>query len=806
MGRRAAIGRAFRVTDKDVRSYKWTARPRSMTPNPMGVTTLAQVNGRGAYSARAASHGLTPAERLSRARKLVGGSGSGMRANKHRAKFMRPLKANKSSPKAVKANRKTAGKRLAAYSAARRRGMSPNSARRSALRNAPFTANERTRGAGFMGSKARRKGSKKYRRNYVMFDASGQGWDSVSGEKIGSPPTKTRKAGKKKPAKKAKKRKAAKKKTKKAARWDAKRKYKTVTVRRKRKVTATRMVGAKRRTLVSYGGKYKRAKMVNPRTGRVEYSYMYKTKHGYRRIPTKVVSEGMSLKQGEKMRKARNKAAERIIHEGGAFIANKRKGRKVAKKRKRKLKNTKAARKARARYRAAKRAGGARKRKGGKRRSGAKKRRSSGKRKASRKSKRGAGKRKATGGRRGYRTRYNKLRAAGYTHKQAQKGAKASNVGRKVSRKRKGGKRRSGRKAARRRSAKRTKRSGKRKGGKRSMKRNSSRRRHRANRFHRRNGFMAQLKQVLKLGLAVYGGYAVHRVLTALAVEHVYDKYIVGSNAMLKQWEKPIVGAVTGLAVIAGVDKLPILKSMKSETKIAVGAGVIASWLQSVVVTSLAALSQPKAASYLEGYSNSTAYMLRNRHHGMRGLGTPMSIMPRYTPIGSFTQAAAGLGQGFLQAAAGTGEFFNYTPPMAGVGEFFNANRHSAVGEYFAPRGTQGVGHYEAAGPLAMQAAAGVGADPIDDGIRPDSNLDHVLDLAESAAGLGGRRRGMGEFFGATPGAGGGFDEMTVGQQSQWIPNGPLWAGTMNVKGSAETSEMPAGVLAGPGGNGTLSG
>jgi hypothetical protein len=117
---------------------------------------------------------------------------------------------------------------------------------------------------------------------------------------------------------------------------------------------------------------------------------------------------------------------------------------------------------------------------------------------------------------------------------------------------------------------------------------------------------------------------------------------------------------------------------------------------------------------------------------------------------------------------------------------------------------------------------------PVDDGIRPDANLDHVLDLAESAAGLGqgamqaaagfqqaaagmGRMaprrgtRGMGEFFTASP-SNGGFAENVVPTQSQWIPNGPLWAGSTPAEAHYTESELPAGILQGPGGNGVLSG
>ena len=159
--------------------------------------------------------------------------------------------------------------------------------------------------------------------------------------------------------------------------------------------------------------------------------------------------------------------------------------------------------------------------------------------------------------------------------------------------------------------------------------------------------------------------------------------------------------------------------------------------------------------------------------------------MPRYASVGQYTQAAAGMGQ-YRQASAGW------------LGEYFKPN---SVGEYFAPNSVQGVGQYEPAGPLAMQASAGTGQ-VIDDGIRPDSNLDNVMDLAESAAGLHG---GTGEFF--TAGRdNGGYGEQRVPTQNQWVPSGPLWAGTLGVRDTHAQADLPAGILAGPGGNGILSG
>jgi len=60
------------------------------------------------------------------------------------------MKSNKGKPRtrmASAAARKRAGKRLAAYRAAQKRGLSGKSAARSAVRKVPFTSSERSRGA-----------------------------------------------------------------------------------------------------------------------------------------------------------------------------------------------------------------------------------------------------------------------------------------------------------------------------------------------------------------------------------------------------------------------------------------------------------------------------------------------------------------------------------------------------------------------------------------------------------------------------------------------------------------------------------
>lgn len=292
----------------------------------------------------------------------------------------------------------------------------------------------------------------------------------------------------------------------------------------------------------------------------------------------------------------------------------------------------------------------------------------------------------------------------------------------------------------------------------------------------RRNAFMANLKAVFMTGVFVSTGFLAHRVLTNLLVDKALATTLA-DNTTFQTWKKPLAGLGVlgvGVAVSGAVAKKRAME---------LGAGMFASWLQSVIVSGLNAAQKPEWVAQIAGYSNSRAYMLRNgrRRRGLRGT---TSIGPRYTPVGQYSQAAAGTS--WTQATAGgrtLGEYYTATNSVQGVGEYFNA-----TGEYFAPQGMKGVGGYEAAGQLAMQASAGVNH-VIRDGIRPDSDLDQALDLAEAAAGVG-----------EVP------QISRVGQKSQWIPNGSLWAGETAVRDTQATSEISAGILSRQGGNGILSG
>ena len=723
--RRKAYGRAFKITANDAKSYDWVKRPRGrgLKPNPIGVTTLAQVNGRGAYSARKATNGLSPSERVERARKILGASS--MRRNGGIKVFRRNAAGGR-----AKFLRRNAKKTTSKAFTPRLKPPEVIAAEKAELA-AAFAAREAYIGrASKEGSKSRAKAA---------------------------------------PAKAAPA-KARKKKT-----YAGQYEYRTVK--------------AKRRVRAKYGP-YKPVNLYDPNAGKTRQSFMYRSKSGrLRRIPLDYIIGEVDKKgnlTGEVDKKLlkramdrRGSASKRVMKHGDAFVANRRSKMRKRKGRRRSMsRNTPPPDFFNMSRRVYKRSdktwqeseGG-----GSKIYQAKMKARKLAERKARKLAARKARKRKTTKTKR-------KMAAAGAAPRMAAKrrrgkGKSKTRAGasKRKSAKRKGkGKRLKSNR--RRRYGRRLKSNRRRRYGRR-LKANGRRRRGRGRRRSmRRNQFMSHLLNVLKIGALITGGVVAHRVLTNLVNTYVAPKVLPQDNATLATWQKAISGTVVLVAGVAATNALPL----SSDKKLNIGGGMVGSWLLDLIVTGLKVAKQESAASYLAGYENSRAYLLRNRR---RGMGAFQSLMPKYAPVGAFQQASAGMGEYFAP---------NRTRIAAGMGE------------YFAPSGLQGVGAYEAAGPLAMQAAAGVAA--VDDGIRPDANLDRVLDLAEAAAGLHGpRRRAMGEYYTAAP-SNGGYAESVVPQDSQWIPNGPLWAGTMSAGDSQSSSEIPAGILATAGGNGTLSG
>lgn len=760
MRRNSPYGRAYKISESDAKAYERTTRPRKYKANPMGVTAMASVNGRGSYqSARAVSAGRTKAEREARARQVMR-NGEKKMATK-RAGFLKNRISRKPTSRDRAASASKQKRVLAAEKAAKTRARNKRKAA-AAAPAAPKKTAKKSSSSKRSVSTTQRRGGKRLAA-YMSAKRSGKSEKAAKASALRKVPLKV---------------------------GD---KFKGSVGKSKRKTAtkASRTVGA------SKGRTYERVYMTDPKTGKKRLSYMYKDKGKKRKIPTKkIISSG--YRSADQVAKARRAAAEKILKSGGVFVPNKsrsqnmkkngtakqkRAGRRLAAymAAKRSGKGVTAAKAAAIKkvplaagdtFKGSTKGGTATKKRRTKRRKVAgvakgtkrtttKRRKATTKRKTTHKPKR-----KTTAKRRTAKRSYRKV--TGVVH--------CAPVKRKKATKRRSGKLSKAQRSAAAKKAARTRKRNARSGYKRNgkngyiySKTSNPRVIRRRKRSMKKNNFMAKLKDVLLTGVFVAGGFLSHKVLTGLAIQGI-DKMAptMFASASAANWKKPAMGFAT---LLVGI---PLARALLKKNATEVTAGMAASWIQSVIVSSLNAANKPEWAGHLSGYSNSRAYSLRGpveRH--------AVSTMPQYARLSGFNQAAAG----FNQAAAGTGEYF----------------QANATGEYFAPDNLQGVGSYEAAGSLALQAAAG-GQD-IDDGIRPDSDIDGLMDLAEAAAGL----RGMGEFYSAVQAGGGRVVEKRVGTHSEWIPNGPLWAGTDAVKDTQATSELSAGILQRGGGNGSLS-
>ena len=754
---RRVYGKAFPITEKQAKSYDRVSRTRkALRPNPIGVTSMALVNGKGAYK-RAKSLAsvvgkLSKEERSARARKVMKGN-TAMRTIRRRKPVIgweeellrlrkNPKKkkpAKKSTARKSTARKSTARKSPARKSPARKSTARKSTARKSTARKSPARKSPARK------SPARRSTPEKLTAAEKRLLATAS---RLTGKSVTS-----------------KVRKKPKKKTRKESFLE--------------KYPQFDMVPAKRKQRIRYG-KYKRHAMYDPMTNRKRMSYMYFDREAgkFRRIPKSALSKYGKITDSQ-ISSARSRAAEKVRRRGTAFTPNK----------KAPSARSKRSSKRYAAYKAA--------------------------------IDKGYSKTKAIN----YALRVQplargdvfqgmcglgggKAATSGRT-----KARKASGVGKRISmRKRKGNKRRASSKRRRMVASKRRAVSKKRRmtrnkrrvvSKKRRMTRNKRRspvtrrrrgvmkRRMRRNgrrrSMFRKNGFTSSLLGFLKTGALVTTGFFTHKALTHLVADKLVNAYILKADSAseavqkLRPYSKPIAGLavlIPGLLLTNYVaDALGKgNKANANYLKSSIGAGMVASWIQNTVVTVLTQMEQPSIVPYLSGYTDSTAASLRG--YAPVSQSGARSIMPMYAPVsgvGGVYQAAAG----FSQAAAG------YHQAAAGTGEYFQAN---SIGEYFAPNSMKGIGEYEAAGELSMVRTSG----EISDGIRPDSNLDQVLDLTEAAAGVGAYETASGR----------------VGTSSTWIPgqsNPQMWAGKEQVSASMQSSDIPAGVLQGQGGNGILS-
>jgi uncharacterized membrane protein YeaQ/YmgE (transglycosylase-associated protein family) len=315
---------------------------------------------------------------------------------------------------------------------------------------------------------------------------------------------------------------------------------------------------------------------------------------------------------------------------------------------------------------------------------------------------------------------------------------------------------------------------------------------HKKNRRHRRNGRrsfkMNGVGDVLKVGAVLFGGFALHRVLSNVFNTQVLQRLLPapaapaatsgfdlsGQSGLISSL---LMGAVTGFAASK------VIKN--ADTKKLVVGGIVMSTIQGVVLSLLKAFA-PSAADALSGPEDGTAARL-SAMYGMRGLGAGASIMPRYGVIN-------GMGEYFREPMNGLGEYFR--EPMNGLGEYISA--------------TNGLGTYEQNSDL-HQAAAGFGShDYNGNHIDPSGDLDRQLTIAEAAAGVGAvspfeAAAGIGPMQAAAGMRGFGAID-TVPSGDTWIPGSvdpQLWAGVKAItNGQSATAETSAGILQGEGGSG----
>jgi hypothetical protein len=309
---------------------------------------------------------------------------------------------------------------------------------------------------------------------------------------------------------------------------------------------------------------------------------------------------------------------------------------------------------------------------------------------------------------------------------------------------------------------------------------------HKKNRRHRRNGRrlfkMNGVGDVLKVGAVLFGGFALHRVLSNVFANQVLSRVLPAPAAPAATSGFDLSGQKGLLASLlmgagAGFVASKVIKN--PETKKLVIGGIVMSTIQGVVLSVLKAFA-PSAADALAGPEDGTAARLS----AMYGLGAGASIMPRYSAIGEY----------FREPMNGLGEYFR--EPMNGMGEYISA--------------TSGLGTYENNGDL-FQAAAGFGSqDYSGNHIDPSGDLDRQLTIAEAAAGVGAlspfeAAAGIGPMQAAAGMRGFGAID-TVPSGDTWIPGtteGQLWAGVKAITAGQSASEMtPAGILQTDGGSG----
>jgi hypothetical protein len=262
------------------------------------------------------------------------------------------------------------------------------------------------------------------------------------------------------------------------------------------------------------------------------------------------------------------------------------------------------------------------------------------------------------------------------------------------------------------------------------------RRRHGRRRAHRNPfssaAFMAQLKSSLKVGAIVLGGFIAHRALSKV----VNDQAISKVDAIPAAWK----GVASG-AIVAAIG-LPIAAKVSPKHVASIGAGIMTSFLHTLLTTVLKSAGQDQIVGYLGAYVDAPGKPYHGYGYGdygqfgeylqtsgfgddeYSGYGVDLTgygvDLTGYGAAPMITQAAAGYGAlpAITQAAAG---YDGFGEDLEGTGEFVVTDARG-IGDYEEVSGYDGMSAYGA----------------VDDGIRPDlASAERALNIAEAAAGIG---------------------------------------------------------------------
>ena len=730
-----AKGLTRRITRKQALSYTRTR------PNGIGVTAIASVNGRGARRRKRKGPPAAVKTAMKACGKLVKSAWKKAKKTKGRARKNGAGRiigdAASWSAKDLRwyaSRSKSAGIRRKAAAELRRRGLKPNQAAapapktatanynrryaqtkrvlRNLARNPEETAMQKNKKRGKKRSKKRLKGAAfKRSAQYKKMQAGLRKFRAKKG------------GGKRKKS-------SGRKTSRKSARKGSRRK-------------ARRSTSAARGLTVSIGGKRVKTYLTKGKGGRVkhlpEHAIMgFKSRAAMKAVIDMKQPRGKKKMSSEALRRAsdrlvnrllavgraRERAARRVEKHGDIFTpnttvvpysqwsenmkANRR--RKKSKGRRRQTAKQKAAslrnlRKARAARRAKKSGTRKRRRKGGARKA------------ARRRTK------KATTTRR--RRRKSSAKRRGTSRKRRKGGAKRRRTSTRRRRSGKGRRRTARRRGTSRKAARRALRTLSR------YKFNGRRRRSGRRRYRRNSAFMEQLKQGLKLGAVVVGGFIAHKALSKVLNDHVLSKISAISTGAAAPYSSLIAGAIVAAAGIPLAAKV-----LSREKALNVGAGIAASFLHSLVVTVLGKANQPAVAAYFSGYPDRSG-------SAMQGYGEyfiPPGMGEYFLPPGmngfgaaEIMQAAAGYGDpAIMQAAAGMGAD-QIMQAAAGMGAPMLTQAAAGTGEYMLTGGNA-YGEYEMvnAGPIS-------GMGYTDEGIMGgDLNAaEYALNQAEAAAGIG---------------------------------------------------------------------